>query len=163
MKAARGFSLIELLVVVAVLGILAAIAIPNFMNSRRATQEASAISSVRSIGTAQITYRFTTGRGANFCTSLTALGIDQRLDTVLSAGSKGGYTFVCTGVDATSTLPTYYDTTANPGTRGAFGTGNRSFGSNETQVLFQRVDGSDIGFGSPPPTDRTPPNSVPLN
>jgi type IV pilus assembly protein PilA len=145
------------------LGILAAIALPNFLNSRRAANETSAISSVRSIGSAQASYRFTSGRGINYCASLAVLGVDQRLDSVLSAGNKSGYSFSCVGLDQTSALPSYYDTIANPISRGSFGTGNRSFASNEVQIIFQRVDGSDIAAAAPPPSNRTPANSAPLN
>ena len=68
----RGFSLIELLIVVAIILIIAAIAIPNFLRSRIAANQASAIESLRVISTAEVTYSTTYGTG--FSTSLSALG-----------------------------------------------------------------------------------------
>lgn len=137
MNKERGFSLIELLIVVAIIGIIAAIAIPNLLKSRQAANEAAALSGVRTIGTAQATYQSTKGFGKNFANTLADLNTEGSVDSVLGSGSKSGYSFGTTGTAATSTTPSTFYSNADPLSTGTFGTGNRFFYSNETYVIFQ--------------------------
>ncbi|SRR6266571_4017881 len=158
MKNEKGFSLIELLIVVAIIGIIAAIAIPNLLKSRQAANEASAIGSVRTLGTAQATYQSTTGKGKNFCDTLLNLNADGHIDSALSSGAKSGYSFVMAGVAATLTAPSYFNTNAAPQSSGVFGTGNRWFYSNETYVLY----GDNAAIAVPAFPLRVPATGAPL-
>jgi len=138
LKHSAGFSLIELLIVVALIGILTAIAAPNMIASRRAANEGSAISSLRTIHSAESTYRATAGDG-EFGT-LTNLGSEKLIDSLLSSGSKSGYTFACEDANLTAGPPPSYFATAIPSQTGsASRTGNRSFVITEDGILRGKI------------------------
>jgi prepilin-type N-terminal cleavage/methylation domain-containing protein len=138
----KGFSLIELLIVVAIILIIAAIAIPSLMKSRIAANEASAVGSVRSINTSQVTYDTSCNFYAATLNELNAgancPAAANTIDPVLAAGVKSGYqiTTISPGTTPNGTNDTTFDINADPSTQGVSGT--RHFFSNETLVI--RVD-----------------------
>jgi type IV pilus assembly protein PilA len=128
-----GFSLIELLIVVAIIGIISAIAIPNLLASRRAANEGSAQSSLRTIHSCEMTYQSTTGRG-EFGT-IADLNGDFLTDEVLGSGNKSGYIFVATPSTGGVTPATFYTTAVPIITAGVGRTGTRRFGVTEDGVI----------------------------
>ena len=105
----RGFSLIELLIVVAIIGVLAAIAVPNYLESQHSACAASAISSLRQVHSAEVAYRSANGR----YTDLATLGAGNYIsDQNIIAGSKSRYRFVLTVDAANPDLD--YQATASP-------------------------------------------------
>jgi type IV pilus assembly protein PilA len=153
----KGFSLIELLIVVAIILIIAAIAIPNLLRSRMAANEASAVGSIRTMNTAAISFSSTYGDG--FPPDITSIGTTgaaavgcknaQLIDSVLTAGTKSGYTFqVLPGTVAVTTTPANcttgfsdgYGVIATPVTVGT--TGQRSFCSDASGVIRYDATGA---------------------
>jgi prepilin-type N-terminal cleavage/methylation domain-containing protein len=149
MRKQKGFSLIELLIVVAIILIIAAIAIPSLLRARISANEASAVASLRTINTAMITYNATYPT-VGFAATLASLGglapcvpastAACLIDSVLSAGSKSGYSFAATG--AGGPPATNYFATGVP--LGLNQTGTRSFCSYSDAVVRVQPTGAAI-------------------
>ncbi|MDQ1613536.1 MAG: type pilus assembly protein PilA, partial [Pyrinomonadaceae bacterium] len=120
-----------------IIGIIAAIAIPNLLASKRSANEGSAIGSVRSINTAEATYFTTTGQNLNYG-DLTALRGANLIDSVLAGGTKSGYTFLVANIVAPAAgVSAQYEVTATPVSANAVtGTGTRGFYSDESAVIY---------------------------
>jgi type IV pilus assembly protein PilA len=144
----KGFSLIELLIVVAIILVIAAIAIPNLLSSRMAANEASAVGSLNAIKTAEYSYfsAYPTigysndiaslGGTGNPCaaTSAAACLLDASLVAAVPGGpAKSGYVFLVTGVASGTSLNSAFVAGASPQT--AHETGSRDFCSTDDGVL----------------------------
>ncbi len=148
----KGFSLIELLIVVAIILIIAAIAIPNLLRARIAANEASAVSSLRTMNTACITYNTSYGQYPTSLTNLAPVSSGTTpsstaadlLDATLTTApfQKSGYTFTFnTGAGTT------YSVNADPMT--ANQTGVRQFYTDQTGVIHQSIGAAATASSSP--------------
>ena len=155
-KNTKGFSLIELLIVVAIILIIAAIAIPNLLRSRIAANQASAVGSLRTLNTAEITYSSTYNVG--FTSTLGYLSPDSTgnaptstaaglIDSVLALGTKSGYSFAYSpGPTDSSARINTYSFTAVPLTSS---TGTNYYYTDQSGVIRQNSTTTASSLDSP--------------
>jgi type IV pilus assembly protein PilA len=153
----KGFSLIELLIVVAIILIIAAIAIPNLLRSKMAANEASAVGSLRTLNTACVTFSTTYGgypgtltiMGGEGTSALPTSTSAELIDNVLQTGIKSGYSFSFSAgtADSAGNIDNY-SVSASPITAGV--TGIRYFYTDQTGVIRANAAGAVATSASTP-------------
>jgi prepilin-type N-terminal cleavage/methylation domain-containing protein len=151
----KGFSLIELLIVVAIILIIAAIAIPNLLRARIAANEASAVGSTRTLDTAEITYSSTCGTGFAPLASLggaapCVAGAANAclIDPVLTLGTKTGYVVAAVAATGAGSVVSPFQTFEVNATPISVSTGTRAFCSDQSGVVRYNTTGTAIGTGA---------------
>lgn len=149
-----GFTLIELMAVVAIIVIIAAIAIPNLLRARIAANEVQAISNIRLLTTGQLTFLASRQERTPSGEPRYALGLGELhnppaggppiIDAALASGQRSGYSFTCAGQNAQPT----FTASARPSLYGI--TGVRSFFADQTYVIRYTNANAEAGPGSPP-------------
>lgn len=154
MKNQKGFSLVELLIVVGVILIISAIAVPSFLRSRMRANEGSAVASIRTIDAAAVTYsvsypdlgfpaNLTLLGGAEPCTSSSTTAC--LIDDTLAQGAKSGYAFVWVGDGATPSVS--FTITSAPLMPGS--TGQSTYCSDQTALIHFDPSGAACTSASP--------------
>ena len=134
MRRSKGFTLIELMIVIAIIAIIAAIAIPNLIQARKHGNETAAIGALKTIATSQSIFREgdKDGNGTLDYASLPQLSSTQLVDGVLGSGTKQGYLFFCGASSSTSEF--LWFAMARPAVPST--TGDRYFETNHAAVIF---------------------------
>jgi type IV pilus assembly protein PilA len=172
MSKADGFTLVELLIVTAILGVLAAIAYASVNRAKLAANEASAISSVRAISDGEAVYAASCG-ASGYAQNLTDLGTAPAgsvpfIPADLAGGAKTGYNFVLSALNGSATVLPAADTCNGAGADAVDGyhisgvpstvgvTGQRAFATDNSRTIYQDLSGAAIA--NPIPAGTQPVN-----